>query len=312
LKVENLHVSFSLYGKQLQAVRGVSFEIERGKAVGIVGESGCGKSATVQAIGALSPASKIEGKILFEGKDLLTLSERQMRKIRGLKIGMVFQDPMTSLNPTMKIGAQIIEGLLYHKIIERNEAKKRALELLREFEVAEPEERLHQYPHQLSGGMRQRVLIAMALAANPPLLIADEPTTALDVTVQAQILKLFKRRSLSTSLILITHDLGVAAQNCENILVFYAGKIVEQGKMVEVLKHPRHPYTQMLIRSLPSPDVSNASPLEVIPGAPPNLLFPPQGCAFAQRCPYAGPICAKDPPFFGSAACWKAQPQEVS
>lgn len=302
LKVENLRVSFSLYGKELQAVRGVAFEVGRGEAVAIVGESGCGKSAAVQAIARLSPATKIEGKISFEGKNLLTLSDPEMRKVRGLKMGMVFQDPMTSLNPTMTIGDQIIEGLLFHKIVSRQGAKQRALELLREVEVPQAKERLKQYPHQLSGGMRQRVLIAIALAAKPSLLIADEPTTALDVTVQAQILELFKRRNSSMSLLLITHDLGVAAETCGRILVFYAGKIVEQGKTQDVLRSPRHPYTQMLLRSLPH---SESLPLEAIPGAPPSLLLPPRGCAFAGRCPHAAPICAEDPPFFGSAACWR-------
>ena len=305
LEVENLHVSFSLYGKELQAVRGISFEVAPGEAVGIVGESGCGKSAAVQSILRLTPASKIEGVIRFEGVDLLEKSEKEMRQVRGLKIGMVFQDPMASLNPTMTIGAQIVEGLIYHGIATKKQAKARALELLREVEIQRPEERLSQYPHELSGGMRQRVLIAIALAAKPRLLIADEPTTALDVTVQAQILDLLKKRSPSTGLLLITHDLTVVAEMCERILVFYAGKIVEQGPVSQILEHPRHPYTQMLLRSIPHLDKPRSEVLETIAGAPPNLLSPPEGCSFAKRCPYAMPICQREPPFIGSAACWR-------
>ncbi len=308
LQVDNLRVSFSLYGKELQAVRGVSFEVNSGEAVGIVGESGCGKSAAVQSILRLLPASKIEGKIRFDGVDLLEKSEREMREIRGLKIGMVFQDPMASLNPTMTIGAQVAEGLIFHGIASKKEAKTRALQLLREVEIQRPEERLNQYPHELSGGMRQRVLIAIALAAKPRLLIADEPTTALDVTVQAQILDVLKKRSSATGLLLITHDLTVVAEMCERVLVFYAGKIVEQGPVSQILSQPRHPYTQMLLRSIPHLDRPRAERLQTIAGTPPNLLAPPQGCAFAKRCPYAMPICKKEPPFIGSAACWRELP----
>lgn len=305
LEVENLRVSFSLYGKELQAVRGVSFEVAPGEAVGIVGESGCGKSAAVQSILRLTPASKIEGTIRFEGVDLIGKNEKEMRQVRGIKIGMVFQDPMASLNPTMTIGAQIVEGLIYHGITTKKQAKARALELLREVEIQRPEERLNQYPHELSGGMRQRVLIAIALAAKPRLLIADEPTTALDVTVQAQILDLLKKRSPSTGLLLITHDLTVVAEMCERILVFYAGKIVEQGSVSQILEHPRHPYTQMLLRSIPHLHKPREEVLETIAGAPPNLLSPPEGCSFAKRCPYAMPICQREPPFIGTAACWR-------
>ena len=308
LQVDNLRVSFSLYGKELQAVRGVSFEVNSGEAVGIVGESGCGKSAAVQSILRLLPASKIEGKIRFDGVDLLEKSEREMREIRGLQIGMVFQDPMASLNPTMTIGAQVAEGLIFHGIASKKEAKARALQLLREVEIQRPEERLNQYPHELSGGMRQRVLIAIALAAKPRLLIADEPTTALDVTVQAQILDVLKKRSAATGLLLITHDLTVVAEMCERVLVFYAGKIVEQGPVRQILSQPRHPYTQMLLRSIPHLDRPRTERLQTIAGTPPNLLAPPQGCSFAKRCPYAMPICKKEPPFIGSAACWRELP----
>lgn len=304
LQIENLFVSFSIYGKELQAVRGITFEVHPGESVGIVGESGCGKSAAVQSILRLANASKIEGKIWFEGEDLLQKSEKEMRRVRGLKIGMVFQDPMASLNPTMTIGAQITEGLIYHGIVGKREAKARALELLRQVEIGRPEERLRQYPHELSGGMRQRVMIAIALAASPHLLIADEPTTSLDVTIQAEILDILKKRSQERSLLLITHDLAVVAEMCQRVLVFYAGKIVEEGPVSEILKNPRHPYTQMLLRSIPHLDRPR-SDLEAIPGSPPNLLAPPKGCPFKERCPYAMPICQREPPFIGSAACWK-------
>jgi oligopeptide transport system ATP-binding protein len=304
LKVEDLEVSFSLYGKELKAVRGVSFEVKMGEAVGIVGESGCGKSAAVQSILRLSPASKLKGKVFFEGDDLLQKTENQMRQIRGLKIGMIFQDPMASLNPTMTVGAQVAEGLIAHGIAKRKEAKARALELLKEVEIQRPEERMGQYPHELSGGMRQRVLIAIALSHEPKLLIADEPTTALDVTVQAQILDLLKKRKKSAGLLLISHDLAVVAEMCERVLVFYAGKIVEQGPTSQILSHPRHPYTQMLLRSIPSLDGDGADGLETIAGCPPNLLAPLHGCPFRERCPHAMPVCMKEPPFINSAACW--------
>ena len=304
LKVEDLEVSFSLYGKELKAVRGVSFEVKMGEAVGIVGESGCGKSAAVQSILRLAPASNLKGKVFFEGIDLLQKTEKEMRQIRGKKIGMVFQDPMASLNPTMTIGAQVAEGLIAHGIANKKEAKARALELLREVEIPRPEERLNQYPHNLSGGMRQRVLIAIALSHNPKLLIADEPTTALDVTVQAQILDLLKKRKSRSGLLLISHDLAVVAEMCERVLVFYAGKIVEQGPTHQILAHPRHPYTQMLLRSIPRLEGSGPNVLETIAGAPPNLLAPMIGCPFRERCPHAMPICIKEPPFIDSAACW--------
>ena len=306
LQVENLSVGFSVQGRELLAVRGISFDVLAGEAVGIVGESGCGKSAAVQALMRLTPASRVAGKVLFEGEDLLRKDERALREVRGRKIGMVFQDPMTSLNPTMKIGAQIVEGLLFHQLADRKQAKAKAVELLKLVGVPEPEARVKQYPHQLSGGMRQRVLIAIALACNPSLLIADEPTTALDVTIQAQILDLLKQmqRHFQTSLLLITHDLGVVASICEKVLVMYAGKIVERGTVEEVLLNPRHPYTQMLLRSLPRIDKPRSELLLSIEGSPPNLLFPRKGCAFKERCPYAMDKCNEEPPSLSSAACW--------
>ena len=305
LEVKDLKVAFSLHKMTLEAVRGISFSLKKGEALGIVGESGCGKTAAVQAITRLSAAREIKGQILFQGQDLLHLSEKEMRDIRGKKIGMVFQDPMSSLNPTMKIGKQIQEVLIHHKIVSQNEAKAKALELLQRTEVTHPAMRLEQYPHQLSGGMRQRVMIAIAIACNPSLLIADEPTTALDVTIQAQILRLFKKRDPETSLLLISHDLEAVAAVCENILVLYAGKVVEYGSTAQILKFPLHPYTQMLLQSLPKPNGLKQHPLYSIQGAPPNLFSIPVGCSFAPRCPLADAQCKKEPPFLGPAACWK-------
>lgn len=240
LKVENLRVSFS----GVEVVKGISFELYEGETLGIVGESGSGKSVTVQAITGLIHA-QVSGNVWFEGKNLFE------SKVLGTKIGMVFQDPMSSLNPTLKIGAQIMEGLLFHKLATRKQAKEKAIELLRLTDITEPEERFSQYPHQLSGGMRQRVLIAIAIACNPRLIIADEPTSALDVTVQKQILELLKEIKVKfrTSMIFISHDLAVIASICENVLVMYQGSIVERGTVGEVLSNPQHPYTQMLLRS---------------------------------------------------------------
>jgi len=308
LEVKDLQVGFSIQGRELLAVRGINFHIEKGEAVGIVGESGCGKSASVQAMLRLTPASRISGEVLLDGENLLQKNEKELRQVRGKKVGMIFQDPMTSLNPTMKVGAQIAEGMIYHKIAVGKEAKEKAIELLKLVGVPEPELRVHQYPHQLSGGMRQRVLIATALACNPQLLIADEPTTALDVTIQAQILDLLKRmqQHFGTSLLLITHDLGVVASVCERILVMYAGKIVEQGNVEDVLTNPKHPYTQMLLRSLPHLDKPRTDLLLAIEGSPPNLLFPPKGCAFKPRCPFAKDLCDKEPPMEAQTACWLA------
>lgn len=296
LTIEDLSVTFSVQGKPLHAVRGVSFTMQKGESVGIVGESGCGKSATVQAIAGLS-TGKVTGTILLEGKERLQ---------PGRDIGIVFQDPMTSLNPTMKIGAQITEGLLYHKLARRREAQQKALELLHLVGLSEPALRMEQYPHQLSGGMRQRVLIAIALICHPRLLIADESTTALDAHTRHQILSLLKQMQehFQLSLLVISHDLKVVAEICQQVLIFYAGKIIERGPVQEVLHHPKHPYTQMLLNSLPRPDQSRQEPLQSIEGSPPNLLTLPQGCAFRNRCPYAALKCQEEPQ--GPIACWRA------
>lgn len=295
LQVENLSVSFSVQGKELRAVRDISFEVGEGEAVGIVGESGCGKSAAVQALMGLT-SGKVSGKITFEGKETIS---------PGVKIGMVFQDPMTSLNPTMKIGTQIAEGLIYHKMATRTEAKRKAIEFLHLVGVPNPEIRVTQYPHQLSGGQRQRVLIAIALVCHPRLLIADEPTTALDATIQTQILDLIQRMRghFKMSLLLISHDFSVVAAICERVLVMYAGKIVESGKAIDILERPQHPYTQMLLKSVPRLNQPRSEPLQVIEGSPPNLLLLPTGCAFKERCPFAAPKCNEEPP--GPIACWR-------
>ncbi len=289
LEVENLSVTFSVQGKKLQAVRDISFCVEEGEAVGIVGESGCGKSSAVQAIAGLT-TGVVTGQIRLRGE-----------------FGMVFQDPMTSLNPTMKIGAQLIEGLLYHQMASRKEAKQKGVEMLRLVGIADPELRFEQYPHQLSGGMRQRVLIAIALICQPRLLIADEPTTALDVTTQAQILDLIKRMQthFQMSLLLISHNFSVVAKMCDRILVMYAGKIVESGPVAEVLKRARHPYTQMLLHSFPRIDQRKDEPLQTIEGSPPNLLQLPKGCAFKERCPFVALKCQEEPP--GPIACWRVK-----
>jgi oligopeptide transport system ATP-binding protein len=320
LEVKDLKVSFDTYAGEVQAVRGVSFTLNKGEVLAIVGESGCGKSVTAQTIMRLvpTPPSRIKsGSILFDGKTEITkLSDKQMEKVRGSEMGMIFQDPMTSLNPTMTIGKQITEGLIKHQRVSSKEAEKRAIELLTLVGISNPEGRIHQYPHELSGGMRQRVMIAIALACNPKLLIADEPTTALDVTIQAQIIELMKKLSEQTdaSIIIITHDLGVVAEMAQRVLVMYAGKVVEQGTVDEVFYDPQHPYTWGLLRSIPRLDKMGKEDLVPIPGSPPDLFAPPKGCAFAARCPYAMQVCLEEDPEHTklsashSAACWLLHP----
>lgn len=293
LSVKNLSVTFSSRGQKLHAVRDISFSIEEGKSVGIVGESGCGKSATAAAIMGLCDGA-VQGDIEFAEK-----------VIPGKTIGMIFQDPMTSLNPTMKIGAQITEGFLYHKMGTPTDAKAKAIELLHLTGVHSPEERFSHYPHQLSGGQRQRALIAMALMCGPKLLIADEATTALDSATRIQILELLKKLKdhFQMSLLIISHDMSVIESAADTTLVMYAGKIVERGPTLELLKNPRHPYTQMLLASLPK-NRKKSEPLQGIEGAPPNLTTLPVGCAFKDRCPYAAIKCREEPK--GPIACWRA------
>lgn len=304
LEVKNLEVSFQTYGGQVKAVRGVSFDLHKGETLAIVGESGSGKSVTSQTIMKLipMPPGKITGgQILFSGEDIVPKTEKQMENIRGKEISMIFQDPMTSLNPTMKVGMQIMEVLIKHQNMSKQQAKSRAIELLKLVGIPMPDKRVNQYPHEFSGGMRQRVMIAIALAANPKLLIADEPTTALDVTIQAQILDLMKelQNKMDTSIIFITHDLGVVANVADRVAVMYAGQIVEMGTVDEIFYDPRHPYTWGLLASMPSLENDEETELAAIPGTPPDLTNPPKGDAFAARNKYALAIdFEEEPPMY--------------
>lgn len=319
LEVKDLEVSFQTYAGEVKAVRGVNFDVYKGETLAIVGESGSGKSVTSQTIMKLipMPPGKIaNGQILFDGEDLVTKSNKEMEKIRGKDIGMIFQDPMTSLNPTMKIGMQIMEVLTKHQNMSKGNAKDRAIELLRLVGIPMPEKRVNQYPHEFSGGMRQRAMIAIALASSPKLLIADEPTTALDVTIQAQILELMKKlqKKLETSIIFITHDLGVVANVADRVAVMYAGKIIETGTVDEIFYNPKHPYTWGLLSSMPSLDNDDDEELAAIPGSPPDLTNPPKGDAFAPRNKYAMKIdFEQEPPMFKVsdthyAATWLLHP----
>ena len=305
LEVNDLRINLKTYAGVVQAVRGVNFELYEGETLAIVGESGSGKSVTSNALMKLIPQPPgiyAGGQILFEGKDLVPLTDKQMMKIRGNEIAMIFQDPMTALNPTMRIGKQITEVIMQHrKANSAAEAKARAIELLDQVGIPFPEKRFRAYPHELSGGMRQRVVIAIALAADPKLLIADEPTTALDVTIQAQILELMKdiQKRSNTSIIFITHDLGVVANVADRVAVMYAGQIVEYGTVEDIFYNPKHPYTWGLLGSMPDLNESTDELLRAIPGSPPNLIDPPKGCAFAPRNEYALAIdYEKEPPIF--------------
>ncbi len=299
LQVKNLTTSFVTDSGEVHAVNGVSFNLDRGRVLGIVGESGSGKSVTAYSImRILSDNGRVEsGQVLFDGKDILQTSENEMRQFRGERISIIFQDPMTSLNPVFTVGSQLSEAIRLHTDRTRAQAKARALELLRLVGVNEPDKRLRQYPHQLSGGMRQRVMIAMALACEPDILIADEPTTALDVTIQAQILELMRslQKQLGMAIIMITHDLGVIAEMCDEIIVMYAGSICERGTAEEIFYNPRHAYTKGLLRSIPRmTDVHEK--LVPIAGSPVDLLNLPEGCAFASRCDHAMRICLSELP----------------
>lgn len=301
LQVKNLAVSFSTYRGKVKAVRDVSFSVDEGKTIGIVGESGCGKSVTSHAIMGLLPRenSKIEhGKIIFNDKNITDLSEKEMNRLRGNEIAMIFQDPMTSLNPVLTIGTQIQESLFLHKKLTKQQARQRAIELLKLVGIPSAEMRLDDYPHQFSGGMRQRVMIAMALSCEPKLLIADEPTTALDVTVQAQILDLLKQlqQKTNTAIVLISHDLGVIANLCDDIAVMYAGQIVEYGSAEDIFYNAHHPYTKGLLKSLPRLTDKKGEPLSVIEGQPPDLKQDINFCPFAMRCDKAMRICAAQIP----------------
>ena len=319
LQVLDLQISFSTYAGEVEAVRGISFDLRQGETLAIVGESGSGKTVTAKSLMRLLPEANTlikGGEAIFEGEDLLKLSEQRMQKIRGSKIAMVFQDPMTSLDPTMKVGRQITESLKKHLGMSGNRARERAVELLEMVGIPNAEERVRQYPHQFSGGMRQRVVIAIALACEPQILIADEPTTALDVTIQAQILELLRdlQERIGTSVILITHDLGVVAQTAHRVAVMYGGKVVETGTVREIFYNPQMPYTWGLLSSIPLPTADRSQDLIPIPGSPPDMSDPPEGCPFTPRCPYAMRICAEEMPGYTTfsaehkAACWLHHP----
>ncbi|NLI96488.1 MAG: ABC transporter ATP-binding protein [Synergistaceae bacterium] len=323
LSLENLSTSFFTSKGVVPAVSGVSLSVKRGEIHGIVGESGCGKSVTSLSImGLVAPPGRIvEGRILFEGRDLAKLDNDAMCEVRGNEIAMIFQEPMTSLNPVFTVGRQVSESILIHRKVTREEAKKRTIEMFRLVGIPEPEGRFDCYPHQLSGGLRQRVMIAMALVCEPKLLIADEPTTALDVTIQAQILDLMKglREKLKTAIILITHDLGVVAELCDRVTVMYAGNVVEEAEICELFDSPSHPYTQGLMGSIPGTAASRGldGRLRTIPGMVPNLLNLPAGCRFHPRCPMARAVCQnRIPPLFDlgdghTVRCWNYEDKAV-
>lgn len=303
LDVENLEVSFHTYAGEVKAVRGISFELNKGETLAIVGESGCGKSVTSKAIMRLLPEPmpaeiKSTSKIIFDGKSVLEMDEKELRELRGSDISMIFQDPMTSLNPTMTVGKQIAESLIIHRGMSKAEAMTEAIKMLDLVNIPNAEKRAHQYPHEFSGGMRQRAMIAIALACNPRMLIADEPTTALDVTIQAQIMELIAdlQKKLGTAVILITHDLGVVADSADRIQVMYAGQIIERGSVEQIFRNPQHPYTWALLQSVPRLDTKNKDVLYSLNGTPPDLIKPPVGCPFAARCEYCMQVCLETMP----------------
>jgi oligopeptide/dipeptide ABC transporter ATP-binding protein len=301
IEVKNLRTSFFTPEGEVRAVDGVSFEIREGKTLGLVGESGCGKSVTSLSIMRLissPPGQIVGGEIFYRGRDLLKLNKEEMRKIRGNEISMIFQEPMTSLNPVFTVGNQIGEAIRLHQGLGKRETRAKTIEMLRLVKIADPESRVDAYPHQLSGGMRQRVMIAMALSCNPSLLIADEPTTALDVTIQAQILELMKelQQKIGMALLLITHDLGVVAERADEVAIMYGGKIVERGSTQAIFARPFHPYTVGLLNSLPGTRGKKKKRLDAIPGVVPSPLDLPSGCRFRDRCPKAAGICAEAEP----------------
>lgn len=320
LTVKNLKVSYHTYAGEVKSVRGVSFDLKRGEALAIVGESGCGKSVTAKSIMGLikGPGGEVKegSEILYNDVNILNYNKKQWQSYKGGECAMIFQDALASLNPTMRVGKQIMENLMAHKNMSKKEAEAEAINMLRLVGIPEPERRVKQYPHEFSGGMRQRVMIAIAFACDPKLLICDEPTTALDVTIQGQILDIIKelQKKNNTSVVMITHDLGVVANIAQNIAVMYSGMIVESGKCEDIFYRPRHPYTWALIQSVPRLDLENKQVLATIPGAPPDLLNPPVGCPFSTRCQYCMQICKESIPEkteFGDghyAACWLHHP----
>jgi oligopeptide/dipeptide ABC transporter ATP-binding protein len=316
LEIEDLQTHFFTSAGVVKAVDGVSYTVDEGETVAVVGESGCGKSVTAMSILRLipwPPGKIIGGKINFDGQDLLQLTEEEMRNIRGRDIGMIFQEPMTSLNPVLTIGLQLTETLMAHTDITEEKARDRAIELLGLVGISEPERRLTQYPHHLSGGMRQRVVIAMALSCDPKLIIADEPTTALDVTIQAQILELMKdlTKSMGVAMIVITHNLGVVARYADRVNVMYAGRIIESGTARDIYYNPKHPYTLALLKSIPRMDQARQAKLDPVDGQPPDLSQLDSGCSFRARCRFASAKCAEELPQLEQvsdtqyAACWE-------
>ena len=313
LSVRDLKTSFFTHVGEVKAVRGISFDVNEGEVLGIDGESGSGKSVTSLSIMGLLqyPGRVVDGEILLNGEDILTYSKDQMRKVRGKEIAMIFQDPMTSLNPVYTIGNQVMEMILEHEKMTKREARARAIEMLKLVGIPAAEKRIDSYPHEFSGGMRQRVMIALALSCNPKLLIADEPTTALDVTIQAQILSLIKslNKQFGMTTMLITHDLGVVATVCDKVAVMYGGLIMEYGTVDEIFYHPRHPYTMGLLGSIPHVDGGEKRRLIPIDGTPPDLINPPKGCPFSTRCKYCMNVCTREqPPYFAEdkhrTMCW--------
>jgi len=300
LEIQDLHVRFATRDGIVNAVDGVSLEVDRGRTLGVVGESGSGKSVTALTVMGLThlPNATLEGHVLLDGVDLLALPPDELRRVRGKRVAMIFQDPLSSLHPLYKIGWQIVEAIQAHEHVSEKAARARALEALTEVGLPNASERLQSYPHELSGGMRQRVMIAMALVLDPEILIADEPTTALDVTVQAQILDLVRalQAEHGTAVVLITHDLGVIAETADEVAVMYAGRVVELGPLTGVVDRPEHPYTWGLLQSLPSAETSRSEPLHPIRGTPPSLISVPSGCAFHPRCPYVLPVCPRERP----------------
>ena len=319
LEVNDLAVSFFTYAGEVQAVRGVSWHLDKNETIALVGESGCGKSVTIQTVMGLlqSPGRVIGGSVRFEGRDMLALNAKELRQIQGNRMSMIFQDPLSYLNPTMRVGEQIAESYRLHHKVSRAEAEAKVLDMMRLISFPEPERNMRAYPYQLSGGMRQRIMVAMALICNPQVLFADEPTTALDVTIQAQIIELMNslKEKLNTAIVLITHDLGVVANMAQRIYVMYAGKIVERGSAKDIFYRPKHPYTWGLLASVPRLDAEQDRDFRYIPGTPPDLLNPPKGCPFAARCRYACRACVTDMPeetAFDTqdhrASCWLYHP----
>ncbi|MCB2293774.1 ABC transporter ATP-binding protein [Clostridium algoriphilum] len=320
LEVKNLHVSYHTYAGEVQSVRGISFEVNEGETLAIVGESGCGKTVTAKSLMRLiqTPPGEIKkgSEILYKGNDILKMNQQELRHFRGAEISMIFQDPMTSLNPTMTIGKQIAESLIIHRNMKKKEAMNEAIKMLKLVNIPNADRRVKQYPHEFSGGMRQRAMIAIALACIPKILVADEPTTALDVTIQAQIMDLIKdlQNKLGTAVVLITHDLGVVADVADRIQVMYAGKIIERGNTDEIFYNPKHPYTWALLQSVPRLETGHKDSLYSIKGTPPDLVKPPVGCPFASRCEYAMEICKQEMPEATiitkthEALCWLQHP----